>query len=502
VEVVDVLRNYFPKMDIIMIRCSHPVIDHANIIGGMSGSPIYIEGRLAGALAYGFVWFAKDPIAGVTPIENMLAELDRPVEQAGLPDWRIYREDDFLRPCTVPVMASGVTRATLRKFEDEFKKLGLEVFSGGGAGRYMDLDIQLEPGSAVGIELMRGDWNFEGVGTVTYRDGDKLLVFGHSILDGGQIGMPMTTAYVNQVMASQSRSYKMSTVVKPVGTFTQDRMACCGGTVGQVCPMVPLSITITNKATGYETKYKLEMIQQEYLTPLLLNIALSNALDSAEAGRFTNRTLFYELKLHLKDMGTLVLDDMADGDSLGAAVFPAMMLLNNPFKKVQIENVEANVAIRAKQLVASLESATLDATEVKPGTTLTVSVVLRPFDSPTVKRVLSVVVPSNMPAGDYEIAIANGPSSFDAPSPDSIEDIVQALRERFKSNELVATLAVPSVGITYKGRKMPNLPMSVFGALLSAEASGISVKQDKLQVRVPTDWVIQGRKLVRFRVKE
>lgn len=502
VEVIDVLKNFFPKMDIILIRCSHPVIEHANIIGGMSGSPIYIEGRLAGALAYGFVRFAKDPIAGVTPIENMLAELDRPVEQTSVPHRREFREDDFLRRCTVPVIASGITRATLRKFEDEFKKLGLEVFSGGGAGRYKDLDIKLEPGAAVGVELLRGDFSFEGIGTVTYCDGDKLLAFGHELLGGGQICMPMTTAYVNQVMASQVYSYKMASVVKPVGTFTQDRMACAGGTIGQTCPMVPLTITITNKATGYETKYKLEMIQQEQITPLLLRVALSNALHAAEPGDFTNRTLFYELKLHLKDIGTLVLDDMVEGDYLDMAVLPALMLLNNPFKKVQIESVEANVAARAKQLVASIESATLDATEVKPGTTLTVSVVLRPFDLPTVKRTLSVKVPSNIPPGNYEIVVASGPASFEVPPPDSIEDIIQALRERFKSNELVATFPVPSVGITYKGKKMPNLPMSVFGALLSAEATGISVQQDKLQVRMPTEWIIRGRKTVAFRVKE
>ncbi|MDQ7780837.1 MAG: SpoIVB peptidase S55 domain-containing protein [Planctomycetota bacterium] len=439
VEVIDVLKNYFPKQDIIMIKCTHPVTDHANIIGGMSGSPIYLEGRLAGALAYGFVGFAKDPIAGVTPIHKMLEVLERPVEQSRLPHEPVRYEDDVLKPCMIPLMVSGITCGTLKRFKPELEKLGLDAFAGGGAGHYMDLDIPLEPGSAVGIQLMRGDWSLDGVGTVTYRDGDKLAVFGHSMLDGGQICMPMTTAYVNQVMASMSRSFKMATTVKAVGTFSQDRMAACTGTFGPACPMVPLDITVKNKATDYTAKYKLEMIQQEQITPLLLNMALSNALDTAEPGGFSSRTIWFELTLHLKDMKTLVLSDMIEGDRIGMAGMPAMLLMGNPFKKVQLERAEINVSVRTKQLVASIESVVLDTIEVKPGATLTLGVTLRPFDSPTVKRELKVTIPGNMPAGEYEIAVANGPESFEPPSADSIEDIVQALSERYKSNELVAT---------------------------------------------------------------
>lgn len=522
VEVVSVLRKFYGDKDIILIRVGHPVTDHANVIAGMSGSPIYLEGRLAGALALGFSAFAKDPLAGVTPIEYMLADKAHPTED----------ENAFRRPLPpdspfeyvrTPLFASGLPPAALADLKAFAEPFGMSVLAGSAGGGQAAEEARIEPGAAVGVAFLRGDIALDGVGTVTHVDGKDVLVFGHSMLMGGRIELPMTTAYVHTVIASQYFSFKLASAGRPVGTMLQDRLTSVYGVLDQPAPMIPFSVEVENPRTQFRKTFRFEVGRHPLYTPFLLTRVPEYCLQLAEAGQMKDQTVRYEMRLKLEGHPPLEIRDayvsspteMGDR-GLASAVF---QLFGNPFRRVRPERVEVKMSVVHRRASAAVDAVWLQAPAVKPGETLRLTVRLRPYDREPFRETLEVPVPSSLPDGEYELSVMGGREA-DAPldmqslmqailsgrmpvggDAQSFEELLQQIRRRAPAHRLLARLELPGLGVRYKDRKLENLPGSVFVNLVSNPSAGIRLERDRLEVGRDTEWVIEGKKTVRFEVR-
>ncbi|MFP4687594.1 MAG: peptidase S55 SpoIVB, partial [bacterium] len=235
VKVLGVLENVMPGQDLILIRAESDTLHHTNIMSGMSGSPIYIGGRLIGALAYGWS-FGKDPIAGVTPIENILKS--RQIE---------YSEPEGARRIVTPLIASGFSSAGLESLSENLRARGMPVeIMTGGSDKKEKTSAELEAGSAVGVQLVRGDLNLAAIGTVTHVDNEgRVYAFGHPFLNAGQIDFPMTAASVETTFASLQSSFKIASPLQPLGAITEDRQASIVGELGRQPEMIPVNVELS-----------------------------------------------------------------------------------------------------------------------------------------------------------------------------------------------------------------------------------------------------------------
>jgi hypothetical protein len=337
VEVIDVLHNFRPNQDLILVRTEHPILDHASTVGGMSGSPIYFDDRLAGAYAYGWP-FGKDPIAGVTPIASMLAELHRPrrpnafpvagplpaagapaprpraalgsassARLVGLPAFRGEERTDALTPlraeaarfaralpstggavrlerAATPLMLGGFSDRAVEALSEQLAPYGFLPLQAGGSGqapraggpapRFVD-------GGAIGVQLVRGDLNATAIGTVTHVVGRELVAFGHPMSNAGETGLPTATARILHVLANEQRSFKFGEAVAPLGALVNDRQAAIVVDSGVVAATVPVTLRLHGVDGLPHSEWHFEVAAHRVLTPVLILGAISSALDAA-----------------------------------------------------------------------------------------------------------------------------------------------------------------------------------------------------------------------------
>lgn len=525
VEVMSVLQKHMGDKDIILVRVGHPVTDHANIIHGMSGSPVYLEGRLAGALALGFSSFPKDPLAGITPIEYMIADKDHPWEDENA-FLRPLPENSAFRYCRTPLFVSGLSPSRLGGLREILEPQGFQVCAGSAGSMELAEDIRIEPGAAVGISLVRGDIMMDGVGTVTYVDGKDVLVFGHPMFQGGQVEMPMTTAYVHTVIADQTYSYKLSSVVKNVGRIRNDRLTSVYGVMGETAHMIPMKVEVENLQTKFHRTFQFEVAQHPQYTPMLISMLPDNCVEIAEAGAGKDTTIQYQATFKFEGFPPLELSDVyitsAMGGEAGGGFQPVLFqLFGNAFRKIRLERADVKMSIRHRRNLATIDGAWLETKEVKPGETLRLTVRLRPYDGELVKEVIDVPLPRTLPDGEYRINVMSGREAFGAADMrrmlqvlmsgggggmqreevNGLEDILAQIRRRRRSDELLAQLDLPTIGVRYKDQKLENLPGSVFVNLVANGSTGLKVASDEIKIARKTSWVIEGQKVVRFQVK-
>ena len=356
IVVIGVLHNFLPLQDIILIRSDDPRLVHAGIVAGMSGSPIFISGpdgdRLMGALSYGW-HFAKDPIAGVTPIANMLAELDRPVRgrehtpafeaaadrpasdrlaRAGapprfgdhpLPPLPLDGASSTLARAAVPLSVAGFSASSLEELTRALGPYHITPMAAGGAARPgADGPARFEPGGSISVELVRGDMSMQGVGTVTWVDGDKVLAFGHPMFGLGEVYLPVATAEVHTVMASLSSSFKMASPLVEAGTLVQDRQSCIAADMGHRSDMIPIHVRVSSPG-GPDRDFHAEVVRHRFLTPLLASTVIANAAQEA-ASDVADATITVHTALDVRGYKELDLMDQAFApDGLSPKVFAA-----------------------------------------------------------------------------------------------------------------------------------------------------------------------------------
>lgn len=552
VEVIDVLHNFRPDQDLILVRTYHPVLKHAKVVAGMSGSPVYIEGRLAGAYAYGWT-FGNDPMAGVTPIKNMRVEMKRStrphVSEPGFDRKRIasrkqqnsiarallapsrtaFSALDEVAPtegsqaidgstvfhATTPVSLGGFTDDVARFLADKLEPFGLHVLQAGGGGGEVahDAPKRFENGSSIAVQLIRGDISMAGTGTVTEVAGKRLSGFGHPMMNAGEVRLPVATSKVLHILSSQRSSFKIAEALEPMGTLIHDRQSAIVVDTTQNAPVIPVRIKIDGVQGAPKTEWNAEVAVHERLTPLLVFSAMANAISATESGQ---EPVVVEInsRVDVKGHGTLEFHDSgftiggpSDMGTLGSArVFPALeAALLNPFEQTTVERVDLQVRVRYGRDATEILGASLPQGEVDPGSRVPVFVRLRHLDEAERTEVIYLDIPKRAAGETLKVSITSGNvAKVLTPTPRDLDGMFEAIGERYAAHQLVATITEPSRAIQYRGHVVSDLPHSVASALhLTHNTSDVGKKLNTTSHVVKnTKTILFGKADVTVRVRE
>lgn len=544
IEVIDVIRDYLPRQDAILFRSSDPRLVHSGIVGGMSGSPIFIDGKLVGALAYGYR-FNKDPIGGITPIKNML-DVDalpfrpevllrpRPASPAGkaragaagwadamlglgvepLPPRRRPQELDpaaSLTPLGAPMAVSGFGPAATRMLGDD---LGLMPVRGGsgrgqaGEGEGKGATKSWAPGDSVSVVLVRGDNSAAPNGTVTWvggKQGERLLAFGHPMFDAGPSYLPIADARVHVIIPSVERSVKISSPLQTRGTMIQDRQAAISLRTDITAPMVP----VTTRLDGCDDTlgprvYHSEVAESVDLTP---SLAAGLLVDAAEEGAGDQVEVMAEIvhKIALetrKGPRELTISDeyyfergvdlRALSRSRGVLVLRA--LLDNPFEVPKIRGVDQSIKVRYGAEVEIVEEVRVARGEVRAGDLLQLELTLRSPRGERRKELVDLRIPDDAGGEDVQIQVTGGDFVRPyRPMPDSLDDLADTLQAAYPARALVVSLYREQEGLSTRKGLIEDVPGSVFESLAldGSTLSAVRFKQAARRV-LPTKSMIEG----------
>ncbi|MGB0033920.1 MAG: hypothetical protein WBP79_00415 [Candidatus Acidiferrales bacterium] len=502
-EVIGVLHNAIgPKQDIILVQLLGEKVEHTGVVAGMSGSPVYFEGRLAGALSLKLGIFSKEAIAGVTPIENMLDVANSSGSSAApsgasaaskgfdLTTQRVPLPDNFMRassagsgqfliPIETPLILTGVYPETLAQFSKELSGWGMTMMAGGTAETAPE-DAQLKPGDMVGIELVRGDLTITPGCTVTSVEGDRILACGHPLFGFGKVAIPMARAHVLTTLSSSMASTKVITTGGTIGTLTQDRLTAIMGHLGAGPPMIPIDVTLTTPAA--EKKFHFEVIESPQLTPTLVALATFNGIVGTPAygeGSTLQLDGAIELKGHtpvrLENFYAPVDAPIPSGFFVAIAVQTAFArIYSNPYELPQVERIELHVTSLSERRWAMIDSAWVEKSEAKPGETVAVKVLLRPYRGTPFIQEIPVTIPAQASRGTLQLVVSDADTlnrnaqifSFGSQGQlPGLEELIKLINRERRNDRLYATLLQPTPTLLVEDKEMPNAPVSQINVL-------------------------------------
>jgi SpoIVB peptidase S55 len=511
VEILGVLQNIGPEQNLILARVDSPTVRRAGIIAGMSGSPVLVDGKVIGALAYAWQ-FAKEPVAGITPIEEML-KLSSRVAPAGasladaaprmsgaellqsLADKKTDAAFDKLiaslgaapvstingaKRIAMPMSLSSFAPETISRFAPHLDNLGFVAVPSGTASTSAATSnkTSFEPGDPVGAVLLNGDFNVAASGTVTYVDGDKIYAFGHPFLDMGEISFPMATSEVVTVLPSLANSFKFSNTGKVVGALRQDRSAGILGVLGETAPMIPVELIMNGNQS-----YKVNIVRHSHLSPLILAMATDTVIANAQRAA-GERTVMLDGEIKLKGYEPIKLREGWAGQQARQSI-PAYLavvagyLMSNEFRATEIESVKVNLRHDDELKIAKLMEASLvqpDKGRIEPGDTVQVRTVLKPYRGEAFVETFEVRIPDDQPAGAAYLLVGSG-SVMNAvdftlvpPDPRTLEQVLAVIGRLRPSTDLTVGLYSNGEGAVTSGVYLPNLPPSM-RAVVSADTS-------------------------------
>jgi hypothetical protein len=551
VEILGVLRNTSPGRDLVLARLSGMGLEKTGVIAGMSGSPVYVGGKLVGAVAYAWP-FGKEPIAGITPFGQMqgfVEALERrdvvsrgkpvrvglgsPLRAAGrefnavavaqgFDDTEPRTGDDlYLMPLRSPLAASGFTRGSLKLLAQRMGPLGLVPVQGGAAqGRILDeeKDTPLEPGGPLAVSLVRGDFDLSGIGTVTHIEGQRVYGWGHPFLSLGGCGLPMMTGYIHTIFPRQTVSFKMGSPLREVGVMHADVSTCIAGHLGKKTDMLPVHMTVGVGHSDPRT-FNVEVVRHRALLSSLVYTSLVNSVD-LEGDLPEEMTAHLKARIELEGADPVVIEDTFSGFSgsrAPAAVFGQVsstlsMLSYNPHRSLRVRRIDCATRIEPGRLTAEVESVELDCETYRPGDTVLATVVLKPYKAPRQRVTLKLLLPADLPEGDYTATVCDEPTSARSdvrgdPTllfPPSADKVLESLRLLTGARRTTLALRVPvgAHGVATGGRALPHLPGSMVRILAGGRRSGAMTMTRALVSRYATGWVIQGGEQVRFTVSK
>jgi len=550
-EVLGVMRGVSPGRDMILCRLTGCNLEHAGIIQGMSGSPIYIDGKLMGAVA--FAWeFAKDPIAGVTPFQQMVQYVRsndrRLVAEAkdgevhastgNIPlmiDGLANDETDAGMPTPVsggtlagmkaiatPLAASGFSPRALAVLSERFRPLGLAPMAGGGAPDRVireEGDKPLVPGSPLSIAMVTGDFDLSGIGTVTHVEGNRVYGFGHPMFSLGACEFPMMTGYIHTVYPRASVSMKMGSPLKVVGVLDTDVSTGVAGHLGAAPDMLPLVVRVKSGRYSEPQTYRVQMVREPNLLPSLVMSVLTNAIDT-EGNLPEELTARIKSTIKIKGHNPIQLHDTLSGPRYtgpmgAAALFSPIasivnILVRNPMAPVRIESIDCDVEISAGRSVATIESIRLLSDRLEPGQTLQAIATIKPFKGERQSVQLALKLPDDFDEGTHEINVCDLGNSLrrrvrNEPSllePRDLDGILNALQFQIEPNRTAIYLHVPlpDRGLAVQGQSLPNLPGSARAVLSTSRQSQEPAVRADLIGMADTPYVIEGSQTLRFTV--
>jgi hypothetical protein len=562
VHILGVLRNVNgPRRDMILARLEGGPLAETGVIAGMSGSPVYIDGRLLGAVAFSVGQFAKEPIAGITPIQEMLdaagpptrrapldkraridlpithekvvealraafAEFQRPfadtpadIRALGLGNLEPQRAAELgvlLRPIATPMALGGFSGDVRETLAEAFRQSGF-VPTPPDEPRPGPLDgpssARLRPGDPVGVNLITGDFMMGATGTVTEVDGSQVYAFGHPLYNLGTTQFPMTRAYVYSVLPSLQSSMKIAVTGETIGTFTQDRSTAIAGTLGAGPALVPVNITLDTER-GLHKKFSFRVVNDQLFTPLLTYVSILNTLSSYER-EYGAVTFTVKGAAKLRKHGEVAFEDIFTGDSpsIGAATYvvaPLTFLLGNDVEPVEVEGVDLQITTSERPQTATLERVWLDAVKIRPATTVPLKLLLRTYRGEEVTRTVPIDIPANA-SGSMSILVSDGgrlaqfeQSNVRTLQPRALDQMIRLLNRTRKNNRLYIRLLRQDAGVVVNGERLSSLPPSVL-AVMESDRSGTSVSPLKNAAagewEIVTDSAVSGSRILTITIE-
>jgi SpoIVB peptidase S55 len=498
-EVIGVMPNFLgPRQSIILVQLKGPKVERTGVVAGMSGSPVYLDGKLAGALSLKLGIFTKDPIAGVTPIEDVV----RPPEQSNVQQFPATLDTSAvqksatalslatasaLAPIETPLVFSGFQSATLQQFAAQIQSYGFVAAQGGTAAPRPD-DARLVPGDMAGMVLVQGDVSINSACTVTAVQADRVILCGHPFLNLGDVRLPMARSRVLTTLSSELASTKIVNVGGSIGTITGDHLTAVTGKLGAPPPMVPLDLTVATPIG--EKKFHFDVVNHPKLTPLLVAITTFNGLtQNAVYGEGTTLHLAGEIRLRghtpVQIENTYAPGDALIPDSLPIAVSVQNIfarLFANTFEVPEVERIALRVDSVAGRQSFTIDSAWLEKGEAAPGETLYVRVLLHPYRGSARVVETNVRVPDQALRGaTLRLLVTDGDTLNRASrgfvfggssGPAGLDQLIAVLNRERRNDRLYVGLFMPSPAILWEDKELPNLPLSQINVIDGRPAPG------------------------------
>ena len=542
VEVLGVLENVSPKQSLILARLSGGPLATTGVLQGMSGSPVYISGRLVGAVAMAFT-YSKEPIAAIRPIEDLVRVSEeggvrRPRARASLTDTDLTRGFEpagaFLAgggrlvDIATPLSFGGFTRSTIERFAPQLRALGLEPQQGlSGGGRLpqgLGKPSSIQPGSMISVQLLAGDMSVGADGTLTYIDGDRVYAFGHRLLSMGATDIPFARAEVLTLVPNLSTSFKISAPKEWMGTISEDRSAGVAGEVGRRAAMVPVSITLSHHPESGSARpqgsYRMEMVSDSVLSPLLLQMAVSSAVEATER-TVGSGTLSVRGEIQLQGSASPIrISNTYSGDtslpdqaSLAAAV-PLAYALQNDFDKLRLKDVRLEIDSYEVRKEMQIDQVYTSHRDVRPGETVDLMVVLAGSNGTQSTHKVSYRVPIGARTGPLYFTVADASTTntteyrqFLSSNPRSPSQLVAFLNGLHDNTGTYVRVWRADPNYSVEGRNLPSPPSSVAqilarmdtGSNLALAALGSKVAEFEIRSE---GMVVSGSKTVQVEIKE
>jgi hypothetical protein len=537
VEVLGVLRNLNgPKSDVVLVKLVGEKPEFTGVVAGMSGSPVYIDGKLLGAIAYRIGQFSKEPIAGVTPIEQMLEinEFDQSIPQSGAAAAArvsgasrtstpgkddsnpIQSYAQYLTPIDAPFVFNGFNEAAIRQFAPALSAVGITPVMGVGSASKDKQPEPLVPGSAVSAIMVRGDMDVAATCTVTYMDKDHLLACGHPLMQFGMVDMPMTKANVVATLSSPLNAFKIINTTEAVGAFVQDRHTGILGRFDRDPKMIPVTLSIHGPSGPREYHY--EVLNNAKLTPVMMMTTVYNALMGMN--QYGEETTYrMNGRIHVSGFSDVRLTNMFSPVDANPTAYAVAMSLgdhfgriyDNPFEAPTVSGVNLEFDLEPERRAAVLESARTDVTEARPGDEITIEAVLRPYRGDRIVRRIPVRVPTSAPKGSLRILVSDAETLDRArrstPAMGRRMDLhstIEVLNKEHLNDHLYVSLLEANPQATVEDKVMPAVPLSVMNVMEGMRATQEMVVFNESAVNeasTPVGYVVSGAQIISVSIK-
>ncbi len=549
VEVLGVMHNANgPKGDIILVRLHGTKPEYTGVVAGMSGSPVYFDGKLAGALAFRIGEFSKEPIAGVTPIQEMLeinamdrrpspaplrasvadansskesgaAQTASPSDNGALP---VQSYSNYLKPIDTPLVFNGFSDETLQRYGSQFAAAGIVPVMGIGAASDRKQPEPIEAGSAVSAVLVRGDMDIAATCTVTYVDPQHLLACGHPLLQFGEVDLPMTKARVLATLPSPMNAFKIVNTTETVGAFVQDRQAGIMGVPGRESKMIPVTVALHAAGErGAATKeFHYEILNNARLSPLAMMATVFNALHSTNE---YGEDITYRMNgvLSVKGYPDVTLRNMfapQDSGQPAAALAAATIgdrfgrIYSNPLDAPDVQGVKLDFDLVRERRSARLEAARTDMTEARPGDQIMVETVIRPYRGERLVRQIPIRIPTSTSKGMLRILVSDG-DTLDRMHRGTpmmnrglgLAPTIALLNKERANDRVYVSLIGSDPEAMIADKVMPTLPLSVMNVMDNMRGTQDMVVLGESSVSEastdPLDYVVSGAQMLTINIK-
>jgi hypothetical protein len=560
-HIIGVLENVIgTHRDLILAKLEGGPLANTGVIAGMSGSPVYVDGKLIGAVSYALGAFSKEPIAGITPIAEMTdatalgaprpagarVHVEFPLTREGLTtafrkalNWNrpfADRPSDaqfrggqgldsagadqlatLLRPIATPLMMSGFEPEMAEMFGSAFREQGF-IPSGGGPAAFRHgekpFDGPLKPGDAVGVMLVGGDMQLGATGTVTHVDGDRVYAFGHPMYNLGPTEFPMTRAYVYTVLPSLFSSMKLSTTGDIIGTVTQDRATAIAGRLGPAPAMIPITIALESDRAP-KRQFKFSVVNDQLFTPLMTYASILNTLSQYER-QYGSASFQVRGSARVKKHEPVKFDNLFAGEqsAMNMAAYivnPITYLIGNDYEKVDVEGLDVTIGTTEEPKTATLVRVWLDDPRPRAGRTVPLKMLVRTYRGDDIVRTLPITIPPNA-SGTLSVLVSDGTRLGQAEQrearsnqPRSVDQMIKSLNKARRNNTLYVKLLGSNAGAVVNGELLSSLPPSVLGVLESDRNGGTFNPLHSATIgewELPTEHAVAGSRTVTITVSQ